>query len=158
MLWLGYHVRSSIRQPEQTYANNDWNLDAAKIIEDRLSNSYSPQLHCHHCQWILYLAGLICWAFGFTVTGSMKNDGLVQKGMVVSTELAKEQCAQYLKVATKLQITSLESIADQVNKTTGLLITLIDILKEENGSGLIAEAAEVLQRLVGINGKLCDAL
>ena len=136
----------------ETHVNNDWILDAAKIIEDRLSASYSPQLHCHHCQWILYLAGLICWAFGFTVTESMRNEGIVQKGLVVSTDQAKEQCTEYLKVATKLQVTGLDSVTDQVNKTTGLLIRLIGVLKEENGSGLIAEAADVLKRLVEING------
>ncbi|KAN0098422.1 hypothetical protein V8E51_014085 [Hyaloscypha variabilis] len=130
---------------------------AAKIIEDRLSAPYLPQLHCHHGQWILYIAGFICWSFGFPVTGSMKNDGLVQKGSVVSTELAKLQCTEYLSIATQLQATGLESITDQVNKTTGLLITLIEILKEENGNSLIGEAADALKRLVGINDKLCEA-
>ena len=42
----------------------------------------------------------------------------------------------------------------QANRTTGLLITLMGILQEENGSGLIAEAADVFKRLVGINTKL----
>ena len=65
---------------------------------------------------------------------------------------------EYLKIASKLQVTGLESVVDQVDKTTGLLITLIDILKEENGSGLIAETADVLKRLARINGKLSGAL
>jgi hypothetical protein len=49
-------------QESPTKTNIDF-LDAAKIIEDRLNESYSSQMHCHHCQWILYLAGLIFWAF-----------------------------------------------------------------------------------------------
>jgi len=55
-----------------------------------------------------------------------------------------------LTIASQLQATGLESITDQVNKTTGLLITLIEILKEENGSSLIGEAADALKRLVGM--------
>jgi hypothetical protein len=88
----------------------------------------------------------------------MKNDGLVQKGSVVSADLAKLECTEYLTIAIQLQATGLESVADQVNKTTGLPITLIEILKEENGSSLIAEAADVLKRLVGINDMLCEAI
>jgi hypothetical protein len=62
-----------------------------------------------------------------------------------------------LTIASQLQATGLESITDQVNKTTGLLITLIEILKEENGSSLIGEAADALKRLVGIDDKLFEA-
>lgn len=75
---------------------------------------------------------------------------------MVSTDLAKQQCTEYLTIAIIIQETGLEGITYQVNKTTGLLITLIDILKEENGSGLIAEADDVLKRLVGINDKLSE--
>ncbi|RDW74820.1 hypothetical protein BP6252_05962 [Coleophoma cylindrospora] len=124
---------------------------AAKIIQDRLSPSFVIHRHCHHCSWILYLSGLVCWAFGFTLTGTMHNDGLVQKGKIVSLTQARQQCDDYLAIATMVDMTGLEIAMNDIGKTTGLLVTLVDVLENDCGSGLIAEAVEVLKRLVGID-------
>lgn len=81
----------------------------------------------------------------------MQNQELVQKGLVVSKGFARQQCMEYLEVTTKLYPTGLEGVENQINRTTVVLVTLVEILKQEKGSGLIAEAADVLRRLVGIN-------
>lgn len=84
----------------------------------------------------------------------MRNEELVNKGKVICPNLARHKCDEYLEMATSLPTIGLQSVQNDVNGTTGLLVILIGILEHESGSGLIDEAVDVLRRLVGVESKL----
>lgn len=88
----------------------------------------------------------------------MQNNELVQKGAVVSTFLAKQQCMEYLAMATADPTELQENLKDKVNRTTGLLIVLMGTLDQETGGALVSDAAGVLRRLVGISVTSSSAL
>lgn len=126
--------------------------DAASIIQERLDATSSSWTHCHHCMWCLYLAGLVCWNFGFARTGSMRNQKLVADGQVISESRARQNCDEYLSLAVSLRERANVPLPPEegFGKTSGLLIVLTGLLKSQSTSGLIQESSELLARIVGL--------
>ncbi|KAI1618955.1 hypothetical protein EDD36DRAFT_414611 [Exophiala viscosa] len=147
-------------------------LEASKVIRDRLRTEFSSTVHCHHCSWLLYLAGLLCWLYGFALRNgwqtslthphgdkqgvSSRSDlGLVHAGF------GTEACEAYLDAAIfgiqqKLGPNQDGSdgahvdLASKLQYTHGVLITLADMLAkhtEGRRSWLIEDAIVNLRRL-----------
>lgn len=115
-------------------------LDAAAIIQERLSPFHKPNVHCEHCRWCLYIAGLICWGFGFVTNGTNPQN------KIQDARHAREECDAYLAVLTGLRGPCPPHI---VNKTTGLILVLEGVIRESYyGEGLVQESLASLQRLL----------
>lgn len=114
---------------------------AAAIIREKLNLWNKSMAHCTHCRWCLYLAGLICWGFGCVSLGVSTHS------RPQDSRQARVQCDEYLEVAIATPGTTMLTT---VNKTTGLLLVLIDLLQQmEEGEGLIEESLKSLRRLAG---------
>ncbi|KAF2793241.1 hypothetical protein K505DRAFT_325596 [Melanomma pulvis-pyrius CBS 109.77] len=125
---------------------------AAIIIKDRIYNTTPDVVHCHHCLWCLYLATLVCWTFGFALTGNSSSEHLVKDTQVTSLEEAEVECLRYLQVATSLpaRFQKEHQIRYALGRTTGLVVVLIRFLRDQCQTGMIMESIEVLARLVGV--------
>ncbi|RDW56975.1 hypothetical protein BP5796_13042 [Coleophoma crateriformis] len=114
---------------------------AATIIKEKLSPLDKSMVHCTHCSWCLYLAGLICWGFGFV------SQGVDSHNPPQDAKQARQQCDEYLGTVVE---TSEQAMPKIVNRTTGLLLVLINLLKEiGQDKGLLDESLRSLRRLVG---------
>jgi hypothetical protein len=94
----------------------------------------------------------------------MEHAPLVQTGRVTDSVRARRQCDEYLAIATAAAsgnsaLATAEEAGEKLKRTTGLMITLVEVLEREAyggggsggcGSGLIEEAVEVLRRLLGL--------
>ncbi|KAK5054587.1 hypothetical protein LTR84_001478 [Exophiala bonariae] len=125
---------------------------AATLLQERL-NEESPQTHCHHCLWCLYLACLICWNFGFALTKTTTfSRELVRDGQIMSMDRAEKQCREYLHVATNMHQEAGEQSMVILSKPCGMLIVVIEFLRARCEAGMIEESIECLNRLVGTSG------
>lgn len=145
------HSRRKIRQ----WAKQDRALlgvsFAAKVIQERLGGATS-RTHCHHCLWCLYLAALICWNFGFALTGNTQTKDLIQDGQLISFDMAEIACHRYLSTVTMLQGHFSDIQAPILGQTAGVLVVVLEILKARCETGMIEESIELLARLVGVSG------
>lgn len=109
-------------------------------------------VHCHHCLWCLYLATLICWNFGFALTGNSSPEHLVKDTQVTSLEEAEVECSRYLQVAASLPALFQKErrLQDVLGRTTGLVVVLIRFLRGQCQTGMIMESIELLARLVRV--------
>ena len=126
---------------------------AAKILRERFCAA-SDSVHSHHCLWCLYLAGLVCWNFGFAITGTVDTEELVCNGRVTSRKLAKEKCDIYLR--SIIGDGDLPRDARYHWRTAGMLIVLIDFLRAQCCGGLIEEGVELLIRIAGLKADILD--
>ncbi|RDW56660.1 hypothetical protein BP6252_14073 [Coleophoma cylindrospora] len=116
---------------------------AATIIKEKLSHLDKPMVHCMHCSWCLYLAGLVCWGFGFV------SQGVDSHNPPLDEKQARQQCDEYLVTVVEYAGQDMPIMA---NRTTGLLLVLINLLEEiGQGKGLLDESLRSLRRLVGPN-------
>lgn len=140
----GRHVRANdyakgrrrIRSWASTAAASVAVSETARMIMERLTVT-DPHSHCHHCNWSLYLAGLVLWNYVFA-----RND---KAGSM-------ERPLSIIDTITSLhQFIGLGDAADERTEvgsinTIGILARIRGVLDAEP-SGIIEEALVVLDRL-----------
>jgi hypothetical protein len=149
-------------------------IGAAEVIRDRLATKCISTTHCHHCSWTFYLAGLVCWLYGFALQSgwqtslitssedtqtrsSLPEAGLVHAGFTT------EACETYLNAAisgiqhrlsSNGSSTARMNLATKLKQTQGVLVTLADMLEkhtEGRRGWLIEDAVVSLRRLSGVD-------
>ena len=77
---------------------------------------------------------------------------LVRHGYLVSFTESEEECTRYLEAAITLGSSPLDDeIGSILNRTSGMLITVINFLKDRSQTGMIMDSIELLTRLVGLS-------
>jgi hypothetical protein len=121
------------------------NAGALKVIRDRLKTTVSSTEHCQHCSWVLYLAGLVSWLYGYALRSGWQTSltpdhrpntvppasdlGLVNAGFAV------EACETYLSEV----ITGIEHHLQTSNASQRDALTLADRLKQPQVVLLVIE-------------------
>ncbi|KAL4724521.1 hypothetical protein ACLX1H_007962 [Fusarium chlamydosporum] len=115
--------------------------DAAYLIQEQISPSYKAEVHCEHCWWCLYIAGLVCWGLGFVTHGSGTK-------LVQTIRQALEDCEDYL---SKTAREDPQHKKDHSNETNGLLHVLLGLLRQSAHADeyLIEESVRSLSRIAG---------
>jgi len=117
--------------------------DAALLIQEQIDPSYyKAEMHCEHCRWCLYIAGLICWGFGFVTYGN----SAVQ---IQSLPQARQECDKYLAAMTAGE--HIPQTGENSNHTTGLLHVLLNVLLNcgDAAEYLVEESVRSLGRITG---------
>ncbi|EXJ88751.1 hypothetical protein A1O1_05683 [Capronia coronata CBS 617.96] len=128
--------------------------DAALVIREHL-NGESGGTHCHHCLWCLYLAALVCWNFGFTLTkATTDSQDLIKDGQVVEMGRAERECQEYLHAAVNIHHGHRPERMQALTRPTGMMIVLIGFLRSRCETGMIEESIEHLTRLAGLSTPL----
>ena len=77
---------------------------------------------------------------------------LVRHGHLVSFTESEEECTRYLEAAIALGSSPLDDeMGSILNRTSGMLITVINFLKDRSQTGMIMDSIELLIRLVGLS-------
>lgn len=110
--------------------------EAARIVLDFLNPAQEPFTHCHHCDWSLYLAGLVIYNYVFAQSFQKQQDGAsAVRGGYIDARSTLE-CIIGLGTFRREDVT----IADVVT----VLAAITQILEREY-SGILEEALEVLK-------------
>jgi len=103
------------------------------------NNNDNPSVDALHTSWCLYLAALVCWAYGFSPTPHLRNQGL--------------EATRYLTAVNVPSWKELKSMRGG-GATREVLKSVRAVLGRGSGA-LVAEGESVLGRLIEGRGRLC---
>jgi len=123
--------------------------EAARVVSDYLYSQQDPSVHCRHCRWSLYLAGLVLWNYVFTT----QNKVVRLPQPTFGPEYASVSHALNILISPE----SVEHPQVDLGVVAQLLSTISKILKQQE-TGIIDEALGVLGRICNSTGPAASSL
>jgi len=117
--------------------------EAARVVSDYLYSQQDPSVHCRHCRWSLYLAGLVLWNYVFSTQSKVAR--LPQPSF--GPEFASISHALNILVSAR----STDHVEVDLSVVAKILSAISEILKQQE-TGIIQEALGVLRRVCNSTG------
>jgi len=135
------------RRRIRTWASNSTTItavsEAARVVSDYLYSQQDPSVHCRHCRWSLYLAGLVLWNYVFTMQSKVPR----APQHSFRPEYASVSHALNILVSAR----STDHVEVDLNVVAKILSAISEILKQQE-TGIIDEALGVVHRICNPNG------